>query len=47
MMDLDLVSLLQPSQLILLLFMFYQNSKMEKEMIRLKTEIINLKERIK
>ena len=46
-MDLDLVSLLQPSQLILLLFMFYQNSKMEKEMIRLKTEIINLKERIK
>tara|TARA_A100001391_G_scaffold177155_1_gene140784 strand:- start:790 stop:933 length:144 start_codon:yes stop_codon:yes gene_type:complete len=47
MMDIDLISLLQPSQLILLLFMFYQNSKMEKEMIRLKTEIINLKERIK
>ena len=46
-MDIDLISLLQPSQLILLLFMFYQNSKMEKEMIRLKTEIINLKERIK
>jgi|TARA_A100001388_G_scaffold56531_1_gene38930 hypothetical protein len=47
MMDIDILTLLQPSQLILLLFMFYQNSKMEKEMIRLKTEIINLKERIK
>ncbi len=46
-MDIDILTLLQPSQLILLLFMFYQNSKMEKEMIRLKTEIINLKERIK
>ena len=43
-MDIDILTLLQPSQLILLLFMFYQNSKMEKEMIRLKTEIINLKD---
>ena len=45
--EIELLKLLDPAQLILLIYMFYQNSKMEKEMIRLKTEIINLKERIK
>ena len=45
MAEIELLKLLDPAQLILLIYMFYQNSKLEKDLVILKTELKNLKER--
>ncbi len=44
--EIELLKLLDPAQLILLIYMFYQNSKLEKAIVILQTELKNLKERV-
>ena len=44
--EIELLKLLDPAQLILLIYMFYQNSKLEKAIVILQTELKILKERV-